>query len=480
MKRRRRRRNRRVDNSQILNRIDWQSFSLFIGLLVAGLLMIHSVGYEEFEQVGWSGFLGTSAGKQAIWVGICVFVFAFIMLFDWKFWQTFAYLIYTFSLVLLVLVLLFGTNIKGATSWFTFGSFSFQPSEIAKFGTCLGMAAFLDTYNTDLRQYRSQLSAFLIMGLPMALILMQPDAGSALVFLSFLMVLYRGGLSQNYFIVGGIGLVLLLSALVFDPMKIYASMLFLSIAWLTYQYSKKFRLYWGFGMMFLAAGSIYIVAEGYELYVNAGLGVLLLSSAALAYRQRNGRMAGLLITLLLVGSGLVFASNYAFNHILKPHQQDRINVWLQPDQCDERGALYNLEQSKAAIGSGKFLGKGFTKGTMTKLNYVPEQSTDFIFCTIGEEQGFVGSFCIVALFLLLLLRLTVVAERQRSDFSRYYAYGVVGIIFIHMFINIGMTMGLMPIIGIPLPMISKGGSSLLGFTLMIAVLLKLDKHRYRT
>lgn len=414
-----------------------------------------------------------------MWIVISLFVFAFIMLFDWKFWRTFAYSIYIFSLLLLVLVLLVGANIKGATSWFTFGGVSFQPSELAKFGTCLGMAAFLDTYNTDLRKMRSQLTALLIMALPMGLILLQPDAGSALVFLSFLFLLYREGLSQNYFIVGGIAVTLLLSALVYNPQSIYVVMLTLSLGWLTYQYSKRYRTFWAAGMILLAAASYYLATEGYTWYVVAGLGLLFLSAALVAYQHRHGRMVNLMFVFLLIGSGLVFASNYAFNHVLKPHQQDRINVWLQPSECDARGALYNLEQSKIAIGSGSFWGKGFNNGTMTKLNYVPEQSTDFIFCTIGEEQGFLGSLAVIGLFLLFLIRLTILAERQRSDFNRYYAYGVVGILFVHIFVNIGMTMGLMPIIGIPLPLISKGGSSLLGFTIMIAVLLKLDKHRFK-
>jgi len=480
MSRRSRRARRRITNSQILRRIDWQAFSLFISLMVVGWLMVLSVNYEEYEQVSWSGFLGTSAGKQAIWVVISLFVFTFVMLFDWKFWRTFAYSIYVFSLLLLGLVLIVGTNIKGATSWFTFGGVSFQPSELAKFGTCLGMAAFLDTYNTDLREVRSQLTALLIMVLPMALILIQPDAGSALVFLSFLVLLYREGLSQSYFIVGGVSIALLLSALVYKPQNIYVVMLMLSLGGLTYQYSKRYRTYWAIGMVLLAAASVFLVREGYAWYVDAGLGVLFLSASWVAYKQRHGQMVNLLLAFLLLGSGLVYVSNYAFYNMLKPHQQDRINVWLQPSMADSRGSLYNLEQSKTAIGAGDWLGKGFTQGNMTKLNYVPEQSTDFIFCTIGEEQGFVGVLGIIGLFLLLLIRLTILAERQRVDFSRYYAYGVVGILFIHFFINIGMTMGLMPIIGIPLPLISKGGSSLLGFTLMIAVLLKLDKHRLRS
>lgn len=197
----------------------------------------------------------------------------------------------------------------------------------------------------------------------------------------------------------------------------------------------------------------------------------------LLYRNRKGRLVSQVSALLVIGSVVTFSASYFFNNILERHQQDRINVWLRPSICDPQGALYNVLQSKMSIGSGGFRGKGFLQGNMTKLNYVPEQSTDFIFCTIGEEQGFIGSLSIIALFLLLILRIVSIAERQRSEFSRFYAYGVAGILFIHVFVNIGMTMGLVPIIGIPLPFISYGGSSILGFTLMIGVLLRLDSKR---
>jgi rod shape determining protein RodA len=201
--------------------------------------------------------------------------------------------------------------------------------------------------------------------------------------------------------------------------------------------------------------------------------------AAIHFFKKEARVVILVFSGLVLSSFLVVAAGYAFDNVLKPHQRDRINVWLNPSACDPQGSLYNLLQSKLAIGSGGLQGKGFLKGNLTKGNFVPEQSTDFIFCTIGEEQGFIGSFAIIILFLLLLLRIVAIAERQRSGFSRAYAYGVAGILFVHVFINIGMTMGLMPIVGIPLPFISKGGSSLFGFTLLLSLLLKLDQHRYQ-
>jgi len=280
--------------------------------------------------------------------------------------------------------------VSGATSWFSIGGFSLQPSEFAKFTTALAMASYLSSYNANLRIFKSQVIAFGLIAVPIVLILMQPDAGSAIVFTSFLILFYRLG----------------------------------------------------------------------NLW-------------------RNGRkeLVKFLLPLIIFGGAFAYGANFAFNNILKPHQQSRINVWLNPSKAPS-DAIYNLRQSKLTIGSGELSGKGFLQGTRTKLDFVPEQSTDFIFCTIGEEQGFVGVFGIIALYLLFLYRITVIAERQRSDFSRNYAYGVAGILFFHFFINIGMTMGLVMIIGIPLPFISYGGSSLLAFSLMIGVLLKLDSNRF--
>ncbi|MBV6653149.1 MAG: rod shape-determining protein RodA, partial [Mameliella sp.] len=304
-------------------------------------------------------------------------------------------------------------------------------------------------------------------------------AGSALVFTSFLLVFFREGLSPIYYIVGIVGSTLLVLGFIYPPVPIIFGTILTGTAVLSYYFEKSLRTYAWIAIGLLAIAAYNLSALGYELYMVGGAALFFIAASVIAYQQRNGRLALLMAFFLFLGSGLAFASNYAFNYVLKPHQQDRINVWLQPEKCDERGSLYNLTQSKAAIGSGGLEGKGFLNGTMTKLNYVPEQSTDFIFCTIGEEQGFIGTAGIILLFLLLLLRITVVAERQKSNFARHYAYCVAGILFMHIFINIGMTMGVTPIIGIPLPLISKGGSSLLGFTIMISILLKLDKHRYR-
>ncbi|MFN7117715.1 MAG: rod shape-determining protein RodA [Saprospiraceae bacterium] len=459
-----------------LRNIDWPTFSLFLALVAIGWLMIYTVSFSREWNNGEVNFFDTSSGKQTIWMGISALAFAIVFIIDWKFWQTFAYFIYGVAIALLIAVLFLGTEIKGARAWFSFGGSSFQPSEVAKFGTSLAMAAFLSYYRTNLKEYRSQFIAFGLLLLPIALILLQPDAGSAIVFFSFLVVLYREGLSPNYYVTGIFCATMLVLGLVYPPMLIITSLGALSILILANQF--KDSRYWVLGTIALIGMAIYAILNGRTWEPMLAVLVAFLALGVVLWNKKKARIVSLLSLALLVGAGLSFAASFAYN-ALKPHQQDRINVWLKPDKADKRGSLYNLHQSKLAIGSGGFTGKGLFKGTLTKLNYVPEQSTDFIFCTIGEEQGFVGSVGLIVLFALLLIRITNIAERQRSNFSRHYAYCVAGILFIHVFINIGMTMGLLPIIGIPLPFISKGGSSLLGFTVMIAVLLKLDSHRYK-
>lgn len=436
--------------------------------------MVYAVGYDEDNPAPLFN-LTTSAGKQLFFIGISLGVLLITAIIDWKFWRTFAYPIYAFGLAQLVGVLILGVTVKGATSWYRFGGFTYQPSEFAKFATAIAVAAFLSRYNTSLRDWRSSLTVFGILLLPMALIMLQPDAGSALVFTSFLVVLYRAGLSANLYLFGFATSILLVLGLVYDPKVIIVGLILLILLIFIFNFKDRFR--WLMGFIAWAGISGVLLYFGI-LYPILGANLLaLMVLSYIVYNNRKGSLVSQLLFLFVVGSALSFSSNYAFNNILERHQRDRINVWLRPSICDPQGALYNVLQSKMTIGSGGLEGKGFLEGTMTKLNYVPEQSTDFIFCTIGEEQGFIGTVGIIGLFFLLLLRIITLAERQRSDFSRYYAYGVAGILFIHVFINIGMTMGLVPIIGIPLPFISYGGSSILGFSLLIGVLLKLDSNR---
>jgi len=441
-----------------------------------GLMMIYAVGHGKDDYSNIEVFFDTAVGKQAIWISISVVAFLIIFLIDWKFWQTFANLIYLFSMLSLVAVLLFGKTIKGATSWFDFGGFTVQPSELAKFATCVALASYLSRFGANLKYFKSQISAIALFAAPILLILLQPDAGSALVFLSFFILLYREGFPPLFFIVASSIMGLLLLGFVNEPLDVILWLLVLANSVYVFNFNKK-RFWVIIPLLALSAYFFGMKKGAFEIMFYGNIGLLVLLSG-FHWVKKKQRLTQIMLLSLSLGSGLVYLSNFAFNHFLEAHQQERIKVWLKPDECDPQEAAYNLVHSKMAIGSGGWGGKGFLKGNLTQGQFVPEQATDFIFCTVGEEQGFIGSVSVIAFYLLLLVRISFLAERQRSDFSRRYAYGVAGIIFIHVLINIGMTMGLMPIIGIPLPLISKGGSALVGFTVMIALLLKLDSKRY--
>lgn len=455
--------------------MDWVTLSLYIGLVFVGWCMIYAVSFDEVKELG---LLSSPAGKQLIWIAISFSIFALLQVFDWKFWQVFAYPIYAAFLLLLLLVLAFGVTIKGATSWYSIGGFTLQPSEFAKFGTALALSAYLSTYKINLRLLEHQAVAIAIFAVPAGIILLQPDAGSALVFASFFIVLYREGLNPIYYITTFFLAALLISGLLFSPIYILATLFVAGI--FVFSWHQPQPLYWFIGAGILATGALYLLQTGE--YVTETLWVL--ASALLIYAfnlwQNKRRQWIMPIGLAMsVGFGCAYIANHVLNNVMQSHQRDRIWAWLAPQKADPQGAYYNIIQSKLAISSGGWTGRGYLQGKMTSLNYVPEQVTDFIFCTIGEEQGFTGVFALITLFLILLFRLIRIAERQRSNFARIYAYGLFGIMFIHFFINIGMTMGLIPVIGIPLPFISKGGSSLLGFTIMLSVLLKMDSNRFQ-
>ena len=457
------------------SRLDWVTIALFVSLLLIGWLMVYASVYDDNIQT--SVFSPSGAmGMQTIWVGISIAVFIMAFIIDWKFWQTFAYPIYIFCILLLLLVLVIGSEVKGARSWFIFGGISFQPAELAKFGTALALSSYISYYKTDLKKTKNLFLAIGIFALPMLLILLQPDAGSALVFIAFSVILYREGVSGAYFLISLLFLILFISSLVFSIYTVIAMILLFSSLILLFNMKQKdmYFLIAIFALLATNVALIYLSFQSWLIYFNLIVIVLI---SALKFKQKKLKLVSLIWPVATFCVVLAFFSNYAFQQ-LQPHQQDRINVWLKPSECDPKGSLYNIIQSKMAIGSGGFQGKGFLNGTMTKLNYVPEQSTDFIFSTIGEEQGFIGSFAIIALFLMLIFRVIKLGERNKNHFVRHYAYGVAGILFIHFFINIGMTMGLAPIVGIPLPFISKGGSSLIAFTIMIAVLLRMDSSRY--
>ncbi|MBL7803039.1 MAG: rod shape-determining protein RodA [Saprospiraceae bacterium] len=475
------------------SQVDRQTMWLYIVLVATGWLMIFAVNYDTVRDVGVFN-LGHSPGKQMFFILSCLGLLFFIFMIDWAFWRTFALVIYVVSLVILIGPIFVGREINGANAWYQIGGFTFQPSEIAKFSTCLAMAGYLSSTGVNLREWRSRLIAFAIFLVPVLIILLQKDTGSALVFFSFVMVLYREGLPGRWYAVGLTTIALVLLGLLYQPYSIIAFLILVACAWLIERF--KDARFWWWGLLALAVlcnwwydaaswalGQIGMSAQDFP---NLKWGVvvppllLLVPTFILNYWRKNSLIQQRLqlgMIVLALSAGLVYSANFAYN-LLAPHQQQRITIWLKPSQVtDTRGSAYNLLHSKMAIGSGGFLGKGFLDGNMTRGKYVPEQSTDFIFCTIGEEQGFIGVFGLIFLFTWLLWRITVIAERQRSHFSRIYAYGVAGILLAHFLINVGMTMGLFPIIGIPLPFVSAGGSSLIGFTLMIGVLLKLDSQR---
>ena len=460
--------------------IDLSVLSLYFALMAIGWYAIYVVSYNSAQEInGFSDFLlNTPAGKQTIWIGISFSLMLVILLMDWKIWQTYAYLFYGLSLVLLALVLFLGKEIKGATAWFYFGGFTLQPSELAKFATNLALAAYLATYRVNMKKWSSQWYAFAIVGAPVALIMLQPDAGSALTFTAFLVPMYREGLPSSYYIFFFSAFALLILGILYEPVLILIIML--TGANLLYMLRfRERRQLWFLLWLALAALSVWQAFWQEQLQISLLLsGIPFVLLTFYWFFKARSNLSTLMPMSLLMAFLFAWGVHYGFTKVLKPHQQDRINVWLNPEKCDPQGSLYNLLQSKMAIASGGFAGKGALGGSMTRGNFVPEQATDFIFSTIGEEQGFIGSLLVIGLFLALILRLTVLAERQRSVFARAFTYGVAGLLFVHFFVNISMTMGLMPVIGIPLPFISKGGSALLGFTLLIAVALKLNEFRY--
>jgi len=455
---------------------DWIVATIYGCLLVIGWLMLYATVYTEDDPMAFLD-MSTTIGKQTAWIGLSVVTFVVVYTVDWKVWNTFAYPLYVILMVLLAGVLVLGTEIKGARSWYSIGPASLQPSEFAKFGTALALSSYLGQYKIDVSRGRTLLLSLGIIGVPMLLILLQPDAGSALVFMFGLVLLYRKGLSELYYILGFSAITIFMLSLMFDPMLVSFGAAIVGLALLIYNQAETYRSL----LVFFGLSSVVVALLTKELPWYAA-GVMLgsyLYFAYLYFQERDLKVPTLTIPAVCIAAVFSFGSKYAFDTALEKHQQDRINVWLNPEKCDPHGSLYNIIQSKAAIGSGGLEGKGFLQGNMTKLNFVPEQTTDFIFSTVGEEQGFIGTLGVIFLFTLLLVRMIVIAERAKNDFIRNYAYCAAGIIFIHFFVNIGMSVGIMPVIGIPLPFLSKGGSALLGFTILIAVLLKMDTARFR-
>ena len=419
--------------------IDWVLIALYSVLIFMGWINIYAATFNENYQSIFD--MSQSYGKQMMWICTSYFLAWVILMLDPRFFSRLAYLIYGVCIALLIGVLIFGTEIKGAKSWYTFGGFSFQPSELAKFGTALALTFYLTNLNKKFSGFFTRIKALTILLIPVGLILLQPDTGSVLVYASFIFVMYREGLSGNFLLLGLGAIAIFILALLLNTTTI----------------ELPFDIILpGQTMMVVVIGLIFLVL--YSLF------------------KKIKKVKWVLLASFLMVSGYIFAVNYSFNNILQKHQRARINELL-GIESDPTGAGYNVHQSMIAIGSGGGFGKGFLQGTQTKYDFVPEQSTDFIFCTVGEEWGFIGTFVVIALFLFLLFRLIILAERQRSKFSRIYGYCVASIFFFHLAINVGMTIGLAPVIGIPLPFFSYGGSSLWSFTILLFTFIKMDAER---
>lgn len=456
--------------------IDWITLTVFFSLLIIGWLMLYAAVYDSNNPHAYLE-INSAIGKQTLWLGVAMITFVIVYAIEWEFWNTFAFPIYAVAIILLILVLVFGSEIKGAKSWFLIFGLSFQPAEITKFATALAISSFLSSYKVDIRNRNTLLISLGLIVLPMLLILLQPDAGSALIFLSFFILFYRSGLSVLVYILGFSIAAIFICSLVFDPKIVTLLIAMISLGIFMYNIGQT----WRSGVLFLIISFASILFYIRDLYWY-GLGIILVAIIVytfMMFQERMFKTITIVLPSMALAAILAFGSSFAFENLLEPHQQDRINVWLRPEKSDPRGSMYNIIQSKRAIGSGGLKGKGFLQGDMTKLNYVPEQTTDFIFSTVGEEQGFIGSVGIIFLFTLLLSRIVIIAERAKNTFIQNYAYAVAGILFLHFFVNIGMALGLMPVIGIPLPFLSKGGSALLGFTVMISVLLRMDMARFR-
>ena len=462
-----------------LEDIDWTTVVLYLILVIFGWLNLFAVSYNEQSASLFD--LGRNYGIQLLWILVSFVVIIFLFAIDHRSFHYFAYPIYAFAVVMLLAVLVFGTEVNNSKSWIRLFGFNLQPSEFAKLGVVIAVARYLSGYNVKLWTWRSVLILSAIVGLPALLIAAQPDWGTAMVYGSLLLLLYREGMPGWILAIivffAGLFLITLWMPQI-QVIFVLISMAFIGFA----VFHKKVKNILTGAVIFLALyfairitfNMLDMTVEPYKIM----LGTIIVSSIVyLVLSFKYKIKAAFLILALLFGSiAFTYTVDYVFHNILKPHQQTRVNILL-GKETDVTNVGYNLNQSKIAIGSGGFFGKGFLKGTQTKLNFVPEQSTDFIFCTIGEEWGFVGTTVVIILFSALLIRLLFLAERQKSNFSRIYGYGILSILFFHFGINIAMTIGLFPVVGIPLPFFSYGGSSMLAFTLMLFIFIRLDSMR---
>lgn len=466
-------------NSNIFKWLDWPTVLIYLALIFIGWINIYAALYVDEHASIFD--LSQRYGMQAIWIATALVIAAVVLAVDARFYLVFANYFYVLILIVLVFVMFFGVEVNASKSWIQMGGFRIQPAEFAKFATALALAKYMSTYGFKLNTVRSYLNAVLLVMVPVALILLQNDAGTAMVFVSLVFVFYREGMPHWVLAFMAFFVGLFIFELMFDRLIILVGIIVLTIiifAVIGKRLKDTLRFTIGlFGLIAL----LYGISEFLDLSISPYYIVMVPVAISIpivliyAYIQKL-KYVFFLVFFLLSTSAFSFSVDYLFNNVLDTHHRDRINDLL-GIESDPLGWGYNVNQSKIAIGSGGFSGKGFLQGTQTKFNFVPEQSTDFIFCTVGEEWGFVGTSVVVVLFVALLLRLIILAERQKEAFSRIYGYGVISILFFHISINIAMTIGLFPVIGIPLPFISYGGSSLWSFTVLLFIFLKLDSSR---
>lgn len=473
-----------------LSNIDWPTILMFLGLVIFGWLNIYAAGYN-YDQTSIFDF-SNRAGKQFVWILTALFMGGAILIIDEKIYDVFAYIFYGALIVLLLITPILAHDVKGSLSWITLGPVSLQPAEFAKVITALAVAKYMGRYEYSVRSWRDMIVPFALIGVPLFIIMiLQKETGSALVLASFLFVFYRKGMSGYVLWICALAVALFIIVIRFGQtsLPIGKGSVGLFVSWMIilgillsfvhkqHRNPKHTLIIIGFIVIIYAINLILCI--WFKINFNWVTGSVILALIGymvyLAIRYRSWTL-GLVILFGVLSIGYTQACDLVFQKVLQPHQRIRIEVLLGMKD-DPSGAGYNVNQARIAIGSGRFMGKGYLQGTQTKLKYVPEQDTDFIFCTVGEEWGFVGSFSVLAVYLCFILRLIKIAERQRNQFSQIYAYAVVSIFLFHLTINVGMVLGLLPVIGIPLPFFSYGGSSLWGFTLLLFILLKLDAVR---
>lgn len=415
-----------MQGSTPIGKFDWTTILLYFALVVIGWFNIYSASFSETATVFFD--FQNIHSKQLAWIGLSIVLILFILGVDSKFYERFSSVIYLVAILSLAGLFIFGSTIAGQRAWYVLGGVSLQPAEFVKAATALAMAKYLSDIQTNIKEFKDQLKAFLILIIPIVLILMQPDPGSALIYFAFIFPMYREGLHASYLLLGFFAAFLFVVTLAFDPPLVIA-------------------------------------------------GVILIAFTLFLKNRKKKPSLFKYVVVVLVCSGFSLSVDFVFDQVFKQHHRDRFNIVL-GKEIDIKGVGYNTNQSEIAIGSGGWFGKGWTQGTQTKGNFVPEQHTDYIFSTVGEEWGFAGSFLVVLLFVFLIIRLLYLAEKQHSTFNRVYGYSVASILFVHFFVNISMVIGLFPTVGIPLPFLSYGGSALWGFTVLIFIFLRLDSQKH--